>query len=136
MNSFNHSVITSAFESSGDGVNRFRIVSRIGTASFMNNPLYECALFFRLEPIEGITVVLLKPNIETGSPNYLILSGLVFVSSVILLAKSLDTFLPISAPKPLNIPPSENPIAASADAPMATPPAAPAVTISSLTIFF
>ena len=88
-----------------------------------------------MKPIEGIAVVLLKSNIETGSPKYLILSGLVLVSSVILFAKSLDTFLPISALKPLDIPPSENPIAASADAPTANPPATPAVIISSLTMF-
>ena len=66
---------------------------------------------------------------------FLILSGLVLVSSVVLLAKSLDTFLQISTPKPLNNPPSENTIAASAEAPTANPPAAPAVTISSLTMF-
>ena len=94
-----------------------------------------CAIF-HLKPIEGITVVLLTSNIETGSPKYRVLSCDVLVSYVILLAKSLDTFLPISAPRPFNIPPSEIPIAASADAPMANPPAAPAVTISSLTMFF
>ena len=55
---------------------------------------------------------------------------------VILLAKSLDTFLPISAPKPINKPPSLKPVAESADAPMASPPATPAPTISSLTMFF
>ena len=60
----------------------------------------------------------------------------VLVSSVILLAKSLDTFLPISAPKPVNKPPSAKPIAASADAPMANPPAAPTPTITFLTMFF
>ena len=64
-----------------------------------------------------------------------ILSGLVFVSSVILSAKSVDTFLPISTLKPFNNPPSENTVAASADAPTANPPAAPAVTIASLIMF-
>ena len=54
---------------------------------------------------------------------------------MILLAKSLDTFLQISAPKPLNNPPSAKPTAESADVPMANPPAAPAPTISSLTMF-
>ena len=83
-----------------------------------------------------MTVLALKSNIETGSPKYRILSGGVLLSFVILLAKPLDTFLPISAPKPLNKPPSGNPIAASADVPIATPPATPAVTISSLTVFF
>ena len=43
---------------------------------------------------------------------------------------------PISAPKPLNKPPSENPIAESTDAPMANPPATPEPTISLLTMFF
>ena len=70
----------------------------------MNNPLQECALFFHLKFIDGIIVLALKSNIETGSPKYLILSGLVLVSSVILLAKSLDTFLPTSVPKALNNP--------------------------------
>ena len=81
-------------------------------------------------------MVALKSNALIGSPKYLILSGLVLVSDVILLAKSVDTFLPISAPKPDNNPPSLKPIALSADAPIANPPAAPAVTISSLTMFF
>ena len=44
-------------------------------------------------------------------------------------------FLLISAPRPLNKPPSENPIAESADAPMASPLAAPTPTISFLTMF-
>ena len=44
--------------------------------------------------------------------------------------------LPISAPKPLNKPPSLKPIAESTDAPMASPPATPAPTISCLTMFF
>ena len=85
---------------------------------------------------DGITVVALKPKAEIGSPRYLILSGDVLVSSVILLAKSVETFLLISAPKPLNDPPSEKTIAESADAPMANPPAAPALTNSFLTMFF
>ena len=57
-------------------------------------------------------------------------------SSVILLAKSVETLLPISAPKPLNNPPSEKPIAESTDAPMANPSAAPAPTILFLAMFF
>ena len=65
----------------------------------------------------------------------MILLGLVLLSSVTLLAKSDDTFLTISVPKPLNNPPSAKPIAESADAPMANPPAAPAPIISPLTIF-
>ena len=72
---------------------------------------------------------------ETGSPKYLILSRLVLLYSVILLAKSVETFLPISAPKPLNKPPSEQPKAVSVDATIANPPATPAPTISSLTMF-
>ena len=43
-------------------------------------------------------------------------------------------FLPISAPKPINKPPSENPIAESADAPVANPPAIPAAITSFLII--
>ena len=80
-------------------------------------------------------MVALKPNIETGSPKHLILSGDVLVSDVILLAKSDDIFIPISAPKPDNKPPSLKPIALSIVPPMANPPAAPAVTSSSLTVF-
>ena len=60
----------------------------------------------------------------------------VLVSSVTLFAKSVEAFLPISALKPLNNPPSEKPIAESTEAPMANPPAAPAVTISFVTVFF
>ena len=48
---------------------------------------------------------------EIGSQKYRILFGLVLVSDVIILAKSLDTFLPISAPKLDNKPPSLNPAA-------------------------
>ena len=80
-------------------------------------------------------MVALKSNIETGSPKYLILSGDVLVSDVILLAKSFDTFLPISAPKPVNNPQSLKPMALSADAPIDNPPAAPAVIISFLIMF-
>ena len=82
------------------------------------------------------TAVALKSKAEIGSPRYRILSGDVLVPDVILLAKSLDTFLPISAPKPVNKPPSEKPIAASADAPIYPIPATPAPTISSLTMCF
>ena len=78
----------------------------------------------------------LKSNIEIGSPKYLIPSGLVLVSDVILLAKSFETFLPIPPPKPDNKPPSLNPIAESTVVPMANPPATPPATISSLTMFF
>ena len=42
----------------------------------------------------------------------------------------------MSAPIPVKIPSSEKPIAESADAPMANPPAAPAPTISFLTMYF
>ena len=52
-----------------------------------------------------------------------------------LLEKSVDICLPISALKPFIKPPSENPIAASADVPIANSPATPAPTIPSLTIF-
>ena len=102
----------------------------------MNKPLYECAELLNLNPNDGITVVALKSKAEIGSPKYLIRLGLVFLSSVILLAKSVETFSPISPPKPINKPPSENPIAASAVVPMDTPPATPAPTISFLTMFF
>ena len=77
----------------------------------------------------------MKSKAEIGSPKYRILSGDVLVSDVILSEKSDDFFLPISAPKPLNKPPSGNPIAVSADAPMDTPPTTLAPTISSLTMF-
>ena len=63
-----------------------------------------------------------------------ILSGDVLLSEVNLLAISVETFLPISAPKPVNKPPSENPIAEAADAPVVNPPAIPAAIISFLTI--
>ena len=72
---------------------------------------------------------------ETGSPKYRVLSGDVLVSYVILLAKSDDTFLSISAPKPVNKPPSLKPVALSIDAHVDTPPAAPAPTISSYVFF-
>ena len=80
-------------------------------------------------------VVALTSKAEIGSPKYLILSGDVLVSDVILLAKSLGTFLLISTPKPDNEPPSLKPVAESTVAPMANPPATPAPTISSLTMF-
>ena len=83
-----------------------------------------------------MTVVALKSKAETGSPKYRIRSGDVLVSDVILLEKSVETFLPISAPKPVNKPPSENPIVESADAPIYPIPAASAPTISFLTMFF
>ena len=102
----------------------------------MNKPFYECAKLLNLNPNDGITVVALKSKAEIGSPRYLILLGLVLFSSVILLAKSAETFLPITPPKPVNKPPSENPIAASAVVPMDTPPATPAPTISFLIMFF
>ena len=44
--------------------------------------------------------------------------------------------LHISAPKPLNKPPSLKPVAESTDAPMASPLATPAPSISSITMFF
>ena len=81
-------------------------------------------------------MVELKSNIEIGSPKYLILSGLVLVSDVTPLAKSVETFLPRSPPKPDNKPPSLNPIAETTVVPMAYPPATPPATISSLTMFF
>ena len=116
--------------------NGFRSTSCKGTTSLTNNPLYECAELFHLCSNEGMIVVALKPKAAIGSPKYRILFGLVLVSDVILSAKSLDTFLPISTPKPDNKPPSLNPVAESTVVPMANPPAAPAVTISSLTMFF
>ena len=73
-------------------------------------------------------VVALKSDIEAGSPKYLIPSGDVLVSGVILFAKSVDTFLTISEPEPVNNPPPLKPIAESTDAPMASPPATPAPT--------
>ena len=102
----------------------------------MNEPEHECAELFHLCLNGGMIAVALKSKAEIGSPRYRILLGLVLLSDVILLAKSVDTFLPISAPKPVNKPPPAKPMAPSADAPMDTPLAAPAVTISSLTMFF
>ena len=110
--------------------------SRRGTLSAISKPEYECALFRHRCLKLGNTVVLLKSNIEPGSPKYVILSGDVLVSDVILSAKSVETFLPISAPKPDNKPPSLKPIAESTVAPAANPPATPPPTISSLTVFF
>ena len=110
--------------------------SRRGILSAISKPEYECALFRHRCLNEGITVVALKSNIEIGSPKYLILSGDVLVSDVVLSAKSVETFLPISVPKPVNNPPSEKPIAESTYVPIDNPPATPAPTISSLTVFF
>ena len=121
--------------SSGDGVNGFRSTSCKGTASFTNKPEYECAELFQRCLHEGMIVVALKSKAEIGSPKCIILSGGVLVSDVALLAKSLDTFLSISVPKPDNKPPSLKPIAESTVVPMANPPAAPAPTISFLTMF-
>ena len=102
----------------------------------MNKPEYGCAELFHLCLNEGMIVAALKSKALIGSPRYSILLGLVLLSSVILLAKSDDMFLLISAPEPLNKPPSENPIAESADAPMASPLAAPTPTFSFLIRFF
>ena len=106
-----------------------------GTASFTNKPEYECAELFQRCLNEGMIVVALKSKVEIGSPKYLILLGLVLLSAVILLAKSDDMFLPMSAPKPDNKPPSLKPAAGSTVVPMASPPATPPATISSLTVF-
>ena len=81
-------------------------------------------------------MVALKSQALTGSPKYLILLGLVLLSDVILLEKSDNMFLPISAPKPFNKPPSLKPIAESTDAPMASPLATPEPTIPSSIMFF
>ena len=102
----------------------------------MNKPEYECAGLFHLCLNEGMIVVALKSKAEIGSPKYRILSGEELVYDVILLAKSVETFLPISAPKPVNKPPSLKPVAVSADAPIYHIPATPPATISSLTMFF
>ena len=51
----------------------------------MYQPEYECAGLSHLCLNEGMVVVALKSNIEIGSPKYLILSGGVLVSDVILL---------------------------------------------------
>ena len=69
-----------------------------------------------------------------GSPKHRILPGDVLLSEVNLLAISVETFLPISAPKPVNEPPSGYPVAESADALVANPPAIPAAIIFFLTI--
>ena len=122
--------------SSGDVVNGLFIVSCKGTASFTNKPECECAELLHPCLNEGIIVVALKPKAEIESPKYRILLGRVLVSDVILLAKSLDTFLPISTPIPVHKPPSLKPVAGSPVVPMANPPATPAPTISSLTVFF
>ena len=78
-----------------------------GAAYFTNKPEYECAELFHFCLNEGIIVVALKSKAKIGSPQYRILLGLVFVFDVIISAKSDDTFLPISAPKPFNQPLSE-----------------------------
>ena len=114
--------------SSGDGVNGFRSTSCKCTASFMNKPEYECAELLQRCLNEGMIAVALKSNIEIGSPKYLILSGDVLVSDVILLEKSVETFLPISAPTPVTKPPSQKPTAESTAVPMANPPATPVPT--------
>ena len=111
-------------------------MSRRGTLSAISEPEYECALFRQRCLNEGIIVVALKSNMEIGSPKYLILSGDVLVSDVILSAKSVETFLPIPVPKPFNKPASLKPLAESTVVPMANPPATPPATISSLTMFF
>ena len=97
----------------------------------MNKPEYECAELFHLCLNEGMIVVALKSKVEIGSPKYRIRLGLVLVSDVILLAKSDDMLLPISAPKPNHKPPSLKPKAESTVVPMASPPATPPATISS-----
>ena len=102
----------------------------------MSNPEYEWAELFQRCLNDGITVVALKSIAEIGSPKYRILSGDVSLSDVHLLAISVETFSPISAPEPLNNPPSEKPTAESADAPTANPLATPTPTISSLIMFF
>ena len=102
----------------------------------MDDPEYEWAELFQRCLNEGITLLALKPSIEIGSPKYRIISGGVLLSGVNLSAISVETFLPISAPKPLNNPPSEKPIAESTDAPMANPQAAPAPNISLLIMCF
>ena len=66
----------------------------------------------------------------------IILSGLVLVYDVILLAKSVDICLPISAPKPVNKPAPLKPTAESAGARIYPIQETPAVTMSSLTMFF
>ena len=120
--------------SSGGGVNGFLMVSCIRTLPAICNPGYECAELLNLCLNDGMTALVLEPIALIGSPKYQILSGLVLLSSVNLLAISVEIFLPIPAPKPVNTPPSENPIAESADALMATPPATPKSKMPSLTI--
>ena len=97
---------------------------------FTNKPEYECAELFHLCLNRGMVVVALGSKALVGSPKYLILLRLVLLSDVILLARSLDTFLPISVPIAVNKPPSLKPVALSIDAPTDTPPATPAPTIS------
>ena len=76
----------------------------------------------------------LKSIALIGSPKYRILSGLVLLYPVNLLAISVEIFLPISAPIPVKSPPSTKPIAESAEALVANPPATPAPIISSFII--
>ena len=113
----------------------FSIVSCKGTASFTVKLEYECAELFHLCLNAGTIVVALKSKAEIGSPKYRIRLGLVLVSDVTLLAKSLDTSLPTSAAQPIKTTAPLKPIAKSTVVPMANPPATPPATISSLTIF-
>ena len=100
----------------------------------MNKPEYECAELFHLCLNEGIIVVELKSNRNRLAKIYNSVRACISICNSI--RKSVETFLPISAPKPDNKPPSLNPIAESTVVPMANPPATPAPTISSLTMFF
>ena len=129
-------MITSACESSGDFDNGLRVTSCNGILSAISSPEYEWAELRHRCLNDGIIVVALKSIADIGSPKYIILSGFVLISSVNLLAKSVDTFLPISKPNPDIRPASLKPIAESKAPPVAKPPATPAPTISSLTIFF
>ena len=79
-------------------------------------------------------MVALRPIALIGSPKYRILSKLVLLFSVNRLPMSLAIFLPISPPKPVNNPPSENPIAETRNAPVANSLATPRSDIEFLTI--
>ena len=59
----------------------------------MNKPEYGCAELFHPCLNEGVIVVAVKSKALIGSPKYLIPSGEVLVSDVILLEKSDDMFL-------------------------------------------
>ena len=96
-------------------------------------PEYECAEFIHRCLNDGMTALALKPIAIIGSPKD-ILSGIVLLSSVNLLAISVETFLHISAPKPVYKPKTTKSTAESADAPVANPPATPAPIISFLII--